>query len=434
MLGCVVRLKISTKDKGESNSKGDMNIDKNVDAIIPTAVGQGSGNDRSLYLCLGEYYPIGSKSRYVVLSVNLSNLLYASSAKLKLQLVAEMFGSNMPRYMGCGVYGSEILVGGGILIKYEHQPVLGLPINGSFRHQPVQKIYSFDTANVKSTVERLIPFGQLWEHDIDDDEGYTLDTHFQPAESCMMIRGKAEPLLVELDGKLYALGKSITYPIEASFEVFDPIEKKWSLLADPPLPCKPCYPVTLADPAYFHNTYFATAGTNILVSDGGSSYRFDTAEFNQGWRRLPLDNELCFEGTTLVVDDGMEFVLFTFKTTMTDPRIYVHLISYDFDSIKTNYSYVSLPSDFGFCNDFLGSLQLTNSSMLHLGDQKVCLLLSTRRELGEQKKTCRCIKSVVFEFNATPSFQVKFLPDTPMLEYDMDMASTAGQMLGAFLL
>lgn len=98
---------------------------KSVDPIIPTVIEKGSGNDRSLYLCLGEYYPIGSKLWYVVLSMNLSNLLHASSTKLKLQLVAEMFGSNMPRYMGCGVYGSEILVGSGILIKYEHQSVLG---------------------------------------------------------------------------------------------------------------------------------------------------------------------------------------------------------------------------------------------------------------------------------------------------------------------
>ena len=37
MLGCVGRLKIWTRDKGESNSKGDMNIDKNVDAIIPNS-------------------------------------------------------------------------------------------------------------------------------------------------------------------------------------------------------------------------------------------------------------------------------------------------------------------------------------------------------------------------------------------------------------
>lgn len=55
---------------------------------------------------------------------------------------------------------------------------------------------------MKTIVERLITFGQLWEYDIDDDEGYILDTYVQPAESCMMIRGKAQPLLVKLDGKL----------------------------------------------------------------------------------------------------------------------------------------------------------------------------------------------------------------------------------------
>ena len=126
-------------------------------------------------------------------------------------------------------------------------------------------------------------------------------------------------------------------------------------------------------------------------------------------------------------------------------HISVHLISYGFDSILRDYRCVPLPPNFTCQPDHLGVFPLSNYSLVQLGDEAVCLLVSHRcpSTVGNVK-TFRCIESVGFTFkvidkaSAPLKIKIKFLPPAPVLIYDgddnMDSASSATQMLGAFLL
>ncbi|KAL6129628.1 hypothetical protein ACLB2K_072977 [Fragaria x ananassa] len=276
---------------------------------------------RSLYLCFGEYED-GNKVSYTILSVSLRQLLAAPPRKLK--LFAKISGDGIPRYMGCGVWGSKILLGGG-----------------------------------------------------------------------------AKPIAAE-------------------------------------------------DVKREHSAPAGGGGHQALCPR--SSFRFDTTDPDQSWRRLLNESgfdydRFTFKGTSLVVNDGKQFVLFTFQLS-AGHHISVHLISYDFSIIKQDYSRVQLPSYLmNYKDDHLGQLPLANYSMVHLGDNTACLLLSELRLSGvdyAKKKRIRCVEPVVFTFkvrdNATSSLKVKFLPRTPMLIYDednnddVDVPPRAGQMLGAFLL
>jgi hypothetical protein len=358
--------------------------------------------------------------------VKLHDFLSASPSR-KLQLVAQISGDNLPRYMGCGVFESRILLGGGAKPGYLHFPVPRNPVTGFAWHRPVRKIYS------------LVPDSDPDVPGTGTGTGGTGKKMMIPIQDKKMLKGNIQPLLVELGGKLYALGKSLP---RASFEMFDPSENKWSSLADPPHGFVTCYPFTTSNPSFVSDTYFAIAGTNILVSDNFSTYRFNTADPNQDWRRL---ERFSFDGTSLVVDDGRQYVLFTFKPS-TGHQISVHLISYDFDSIIRDYCCVPLPPNFTCNPDHLGVFPLSNYSLVQLGDDAVCLLVSHRcpSTVGNVK-TFRCIESVEFTFKvidkASAPLKIKFLPPTPVLIYDgdddnMDSASTpsATQMLGVFLM
>ncbi|KAL6129627.1 hypothetical protein ACLB2K_072977 [Fragaria x ananassa] len=371
---------------------------------------------RSLYLCFGEYED-GNKVSYTILSVSLRQLLAAPPRKLK--LFAKISGDGIPRYMGCGVWGSKILLGGGAKPMYMHCPMNGQPVFGLLQHHEVRKFYCFETGN-----------------------GNGNDMMVEPPK---MLKGSIQPLLVEVDTKLYALGKAFS-----TFEMFD--GHNWHELPTPPHATFFSYPFTKSHPDWKNDTYYAVAGTNILVSDGRSSFRFDTTDPDQSWRRLLNESgfdydRFTFKGTSLVVNDGKQFVLFTFQLS-AGHHISVHLISYDFSIIKQDYSRVQLPSYLmNYKDDHLGQLPLANYSMVHLGDNTACLLLSELRLSGvdyAKKKRIRCVEPVVFTFkvrdNATSSLKVKFLPRTPMLIYDednnddVDVPPRAGQMLGAFLL
>ncbi|PRQ32200.1 putative galactose oxidase/kelch, beta-propeller, galactose oxidase, beta-propeller [Rosa chinensis] len=372
---------------------------------------------RSLYLCFGEYEE-GSKVSYTILSASLHQLFYACSSPRQLQLVTRFSGEGLPRYVGCGLWGSKILLGGGAKPAYLHCPSRGQPASGCFIHHEVRKIYCFET-----TEETQVPM---------------------PLPK-KMLKGNIQPLLVEVNGKLYALGKSLP-----SFEMFD--GNDWSELAPPPHGTYLCYPFTHSDPACQFDVYYAVAGTNILVSDGGSSFRFDTSDPKQGWRRLISADQFsfdpfCFKGTSVVVNDGKQFVLFTFQPS-DGQHISVHLIAYDFDSITQDYSRVPLaPYLMEYKDDRLGDLPLPNYRLVHIGDNAVCLLMSKLLPNGvdeRKKKMIRCVEFAAFTFkvrdNTRLSLKIRFLPHTSKLIYDddndddMDMASRTGQMLGAFLL
>lgn len=389
-----IRRRAKSKSKGEDaiiqrREKFSWSIDWNAD-------------NRSLFLCLAEYEERGMVS-YSILSVKLRDLFpyagYFQKRQLQLQQVGKFSGNNLAFFMGCGVWRSNIVLGGGTEPRYAHGPFPNQPVMGRFYHHPARQIYCFD----KHTNE--FPLKE-------------------------MLRGNVQPLLVELDDKLYALGKAVT---GASFEVFDPNDNEWSSLPYPRMNCR-SYPFSISDRRAINDQYFAIAGRCILVSDGIESHWFDTADPKRGWRGL---DQFSFMGSTVVVDDGEQFVLFVFKPSDFDvPHISVHLISYDFEYIKRDYSRVSLPVDFPKCGpDYLGDLPLSNHTLIHVGDKTVCLLVSS----SEQKRT---FMGVAFQFivnvgdEALPPLIIKFLP-MPMLVnecIDMDMASSAGQMLGAFLL
>ncbi|XP_004308192.1 PREDICTED: uncharacterized protein LOC101302789 [Fragaria vesca subsp. vesca] len=421
-----------SKFLSKSNTKGGQNVEEEkqrpTQAVLAAGKRRGkkekgfipADDRRSLYLCFGEYEE-GNKVSYTILSVSLRQLLAAPSPR-KLQLFTKISGDgdDMPRYMGCGVWGSKILLGGGAKPMYMHCPIDGQPVFGRLRHHEVRKFYCFETGNGNGN-------------------GNGNDMMVEPPKK--MLKGSIQPLLVEVDTKLYALGKSFR-----SFEMFD--GDNWHELPKPPHGTFSCYPFTESHPDWKNDIYYAVAGTNILVSDGRSSFRFDTTDPDQSWRQLLHEpgfdfDRFSFKGTSLVVNDGKQFVLFTFQLS-AGHHISVHLIPYDFSIIKQDYSRVQLPSYLmNYKDDHLGQLPLANYQLVHLGDNTVCLLLSELRHYAN-KKIIRCVEPVAFTFkvrdNATSSLKVKFLPRTPMLIYDedndddVDVPSRAGQMLGAFML
>ncbi|XP_050367557.1 uncharacterized protein LOC126785921 [Argentina anserina] len=351
----------------------------------------------SLYLCFGEYGE-NSEVSYTISSVGFRKLLAAPSP-VKLEMVTTFSAEGLPRYMGCGLWGSKIVLGGG-----------AQQVSGSLEYDMVPEIYSIETAN---------------------------DTR---VELPKMVKGSMLPMLVEVDSKLYALGKAYN----PCFQVFD--GNHWSELPLPPYTKFSVYPFTHKHPACRDDVYFAAAERHILLCEGAGSFYFDTAEPEHGWRELQtiFFKPFIFFGTSLIVNDGKQFVHFTFELA-EGHHISVHLISYDFTTIKQDHSCVQLPPYLlHYKDDCLGDIPLPNYQLLHLGGNNVCLFLSKLQRSGEdggKNKMTRCVESVAFTFkvkdNADSSFKVKFLPRTPMLVYDdddMDVPFGAGQMLGAFIM
>ncbi|KAI5321392.1 hypothetical protein L3X38_030463 [Prunus dulcis] len=195
-----------------------------------------------LYLCFGEYFP----STWVCYSIHAFGLekncqilpLTDSSEVAKTK-------SHVPVIMGSGVYGSKIVLAGGIRPEFD-----GL---ANFIPRPCREVYAFDTAIMNSHPPDMIQCRGPLQH------------------------GKTHPLVVEHKDKLYVLS-----PLTGQgFEMFDPKYDTW---------------VTLPEPPFFHRRYLGhhtnsvVVGSNIFVSCVSSIYRFDMADTSQIWKEHSFTN------------------------------------------------------------------------------------------------------------------------------------------------
>ncbi|CAL8998395.1 unnamed protein product [Prunus brigantina] len=283
-------------------------------------VWKGDYDDKSLYICLAEHR-VDGYSTYAIKAVELSALSsssLSSGCSLKLRQVAYTSGEDLPDNMACGVFGSKILLAGGTIGVYD--PIIATqegrynPKLGGFVPCPCTEIQVFDTRNQSQSPTTFRTFGSF-------------------------IEGKANPFLLEMDGKLYALA---SYPIQSSinsggssyFEVLDPIRGVWSTLPYPPV--FDDYNRTYA-PAGPGDFFGFVAGSNIFCTSAYSPsyYRFDVAEPVKGWRALPpsfnsgpLPENIL--GRTFVADGGDgEFILFSFSYGEPCPRLCLLLSSFD---------------------------------------------------------------------------------------------------------
>ncbi|PQM38774.1 uncharacterized protein Pyn_34459 [Prunus yedoensis var. nudiflora] len=155
--------------------------------------------------------------------------------------------------MGCGAFGSQIVIAGGLK---SHITTVAGPRNRRFGPDASRDIYAFETRDPNPTIKmsgRERMFGKMFGE------------------------GICEPLLVEVSGKLYALTRRTAFfrvSTPTYFQVFDPNFKKWSPLPAPPILEKGNIP----------RSSFAIIGNFILMStpDIPMVYGFDT-ENDAGW-------------------------------------------------------------------------------------------------------------------------------------------------------
>ncbi|XP_021800252.1 uncharacterized protein LOC110744571 [Prunus avium] len=377
-------------------------------------VWKGDYDDKNLYICLAEHR-VDGYSTYAIKAVELSALFSSSSlssgCSLKLRQVAYTSGEDLPDNMACGVFGSKILLAGGTIGVYD--PIVATqegrynPKLGGFVPCPCTEIQVFDTRNQSQSHTTFRTFGSFNE-------------------------GKANPFLLEVDGKLYALA---SYPIQSSinsrgssyFEVLDPIRGVWSTLPYPPV--FDDYNRT-CDPAGPGDFFCFVAGSNIFCTSAYSPsyYRFDVAEPVKGWRALPSsfnsdplpENTL---GRTFVADGGDgEFILFSFsygEPEYPHPHMLVQLLSSDFGCVTT-LSRVQLPTD-KIPPVFLPP---TSYRFVNLGGPRLCLLLSSFDSYvdGVEKEEEELIVfALQFEFTKKKdSLDVQFLGTNIFVESETD--------------
>jgi hypothetical protein len=184
------------------------------------------------------------------------------------------------------------------------------------------------------------------------------------------IARKPYPLLVELEGRLYALGSSpITLLQSPLFEVFNPTHQKWSPLQDPPVFKNP-----YARPDDFS---CVVVGTKFLVSSKCKEgvFCFDVTEPNPEWKilsslpkSLPFDYFNAFAVKDEENKDGA-FVIFSYcHFPPEEPSISVSIMSQQCDSWKTMKSLKlpQLPPEF-YSEQYTG--------FFHLGGRRLCLFM-----------------------------------------------------------
>lgn len=387
--------------------------------------------DKSLYLCFMENRTDSSVS-YIIKAMKFRDLISTSSSSHYglLRQVASTSGCHLAGLPSCGVLGSQILFASG------RQDGLRKWLESELPNS--MDIHVFD---VKS----------------DDPMNYDNIKPFTKFFKGM----KPEPVLVELQGKLYALAGFPTPKYLNSgpfFEVFDPGENEWSPLPDPP-------PYTLYAPLpdielSYDNYSYAIAGTNILVWGGNSPgvFRFDVAAdpINRDWRLIE-NSCVGFNGhtSTLAVDSNgngsSDFILFTHTNRggfNESTSLGVYLMSREFDSIVC-LPPLELPVSVSSFLRAQGRCYNSSSSFVHLGGRRVCLVLSspfegpysrTVLQLGEVDKMSVFI--LVFEFQVTEkreSLAARILFHR-LLEYDTNSCATRNSktsdahMVGIFLL
>ncbi|CAB4281899.1 unnamed protein product [Prunus armeniaca] len=236
-----------------------------------------------LYLCFGEYFP-GTWVYYSIHAFNLEKNCHILPLAESIEVAKTM--RYVPVIMGSGVYGSMIVLAGGIRPGFD-----GL---ANFIPRPCSEVYAFDTAIMNSHLPVMIQRHGLLQH------------------------GKTKPLVVEHKDNLYVLSLLTA----EGFEMFDPKYDTW---------------VTLPEPPFFHRRYLGrhtncvVVGSNIFVSCLSSIYRFDMADTSQIWKEHSFTNCTALpyrwneKSLALEMSDG-DWLIFT-----CFPEL-----SYDPDEIKDN--------------------------------------------------------------------------------------------------
>lgn len=327
----------------------------------------------SLYLCFNRTM-MGGPGRYVhfVLSIKLTDLFSSKSnehpsggagdgdgdgdgegsetiitidGNSKFRQVGYIEGDEedgIPYYSNSGVFRSKIIIAGVAPPRFSTDDFRG-----------TNKILVFDpTADPHPEPDsnniRIKPFQMT--------EGY--------------IARKPYPLLVELEGRLYALGNCPRTLLQSPlFEVFNPTHQKWSPLQDPPV---------------FKNTYSrpddfscVVVGTKFLVSSKCKEgvFCFDVTEPNPEWKilsslpkSLPFDHFNAFAVKDEENKDGA-FVIFSYcHFPPEESSISVSIMSQQCDSWKTMKSLKlpQLPPEF-YSEQYTG--------FFHLGGRRLCLFM-----------------------------------------------------------
>ncbi|KAL6275155.1 hypothetical protein ACE6H2_018756 [Prunus campanulata] len=392
-----------------------------------------AGDDKVLYICFAKY-GLDNVISYVIESVKLNYVLsspcsiscpfshlpnrncsimhHDCSSQLQLEQVASISRKDLPTHVGCGVFGSKILFAGGVKGRRDRGLRKYMPC-------PCGQIFEFETNRT-----------------LNPNRSITLQTQ-------VLMGRKAQPLLQEIEGKLYALASyQLSFHASPYFEVFDPQEAKWSPLPDPPAFLRFNTRQVRHSPQQY---CFTIAGTNVIMSCVGEPvHRFDVADpINQVWRVLPGIPlwDLNFHGRALAVDDGEgDFVIFCYGSLRAPNAIPIYLMPKGYNELKA-VKPLQLPTGL-LPPEFVVSPP--NSRFVHLGGRYVCLVLS--RFMGPfscyyvadiEKISVRVL---IFEFKVSKdrrSVDFKFLYSR-ILECDRSQHSEAMtsdvELVGAFVM
>lgn len=349
--------------------------------------------NKVLYLCFGEYSQI-HWADYFIQAIHLEN--HAPQLMAESHMAAPVLVGFVaaPVLVGFGVYGSNIILAGGIQPQFDG-------LQNFFIADPCRDVYVFDTANMSLHVPDVR----------------------QPLQ-----HGKTQSLVVEHEGNLYAL----SLLKGEGFGMFDPKLNTW---------------VTLPEPPFFHKrhpkhpTNCVVVGNNIFVSSLSSIFRFDMADTSQTWKEhsftnctaLPYvldENSLALEmsdGNWLIFSCSIDTDKFKdegccdeYDCNSSDedyppypPRpepvrwykwkgttLLAYVMSKDFTSLTPipPLPLCNLPTkpSFACCIDY---------RIVHLGGQDICVILSIDKGLGfigDAKRKMR-ISMVSLEFQLSES-------------------------------
>ncbi|CAB4300438.1 unnamed protein product [Prunus armeniaca] len=275
-----------------------------------------------------------------------------SKGNSELRYRASLTGEYLPGYMGCGVFGSQIVFGGGVKSRLS---TVAECTHIRFGPDASRAIYGFETRDPNPTIKlrgRERMFGKL-------------------------LGEVPTPLLMEVSGKLYALsGETILCDKKPPyFQVFDPNSKKWS-----PLPA----PSILEPGGSYGDFSCAVVDSFILLSTRTSMvYGFDTSEeehpkwIEVGTPSFFSDRALPFEGKALLLMDDNESFMFSYKRKQRGYAIVVHSVSPDHVSVikKLPLEQVLAEAD-KLPADFRDTYSRYDHCFVHIEGLKVCLIMS----------------------------------------------------------
>ncbi|CAL8123205.1 unnamed protein product [Prunus armeniaca] len=252
-----------------------------------------------------------------------------SKGNSELRYRASLTGEYLPGYMGCGVFGSQIVFGGGAKSRLS---TVAECTHMRFGPDASRAIYGFETRDPNPTIK---------------------------------LRGRER-----MFGKL--LGE---VPTPLLMEVFDPNSKKWS-----PLPA----PSILEPGGSYGDFSCAVVDSFILLSTRTSMvYGFDTSEeehpkwIEVGTPSFFSDGALPFEGKALLLMDDNESFMFSYKRKQRGYAIVVHSVSPDHVSVikKLPLEQVLAEAD-KLPADFRDIYSRYDHCFVHIEGLKVCLIMS----------------------------------------------------------